>query len=166
MNHEYVDDGLLHVGGPASWSAEKVRKAQAAHGISVVEVENRAGQWQAVRPSPYARRLTSYTPFAVQGPAAGHAMMKTAADPEGRTVLGTLNNCASGMTPWGTYLSGEENWAFYFDAGDNPSPHQKRWGARKASFYRWAQFDERFNLEKHPNDQHTDQAYRDWASCT
>ncbi len=152
MNHEYVDDGLLHVGGIAPWTAEKVRKAQAAHGISVVEIENRVGQWQAVRPSPYARRFTSYTPFAVQGPAAGHPMMKTAADPSGRTVLGTLNNCASGMTPWGTYLSGEENWAFYFDGGDNPTPHQKRWGARKTSFYRWAQFDERFNLEKHPNE--------------
>jgi uncharacterized protein len=152
MNHEYTDDGLLHVGGLAAWSAEKVRKAQAAHGISVVEVENRDGQWQAIRPSPYARRLTSYSPFAIQGPAAGHAMMKTAADPVGLTVLGTLNNCASGMTPWGTYLSGEENWAFYFDAGNTPTPHQKRWGARKTSFYRWAQFDERFNLEKHPNE--------------
>jgi uncharacterized protein len=152
MNHEYVDDGLLHVGGLANWSAEKVRKAQAAHGISVVELEHVNGQWNVVRPSRYARRLTAYTPFAVQGPAAGHPLMQTAADPAGRTVLGTLNNCASGMTPWGTYLSGEENWAFYFDAGDAPSAHQKRWGARKAGFYGWPKFDERFNLEKHPNE--------------
>ena len=152
MNHEYVDDGLLHVGGQLPWTAEKVRKAQAAHGISIIEIENRAGQWTAVQPSNYARRITLQTPFALQGPAAGHPMMQTAADPGGRKVLGTLNNCASGMTPWGTYLSGEENWAFYFDGGDKIDAHQKRWGARKSSFYRWGEHDERFRLDKHPNE--------------
>ena len=152
MNHEYTDDGLLHADGMKTWSAEKVRKAQAAHGVSVIEVELRDNRWQMVRPSKYARRFTSFTPFAVQGPAAGHALMRTAADPAGRTVLGTLNNCASGMTPWGTYLSGEENFAFYFDAGDNPDAHQKRWGVRKTSFYRWPEHDERFDATKHPNE--------------
>lgn len=152
MNHEYTDDGLLHTDGMATWSAQKVLKAQAAHGISVIEVELKAGVWDMVRPSPYARRLTSNTPFAVGGPAAGHAMMKTAADPAGRTVLGTVNNCASGKTPWGTYLSGEENWAFYFDAGKNVDPHHKRWGLREKGFYRWAEFDVRFDVVKNPNE--------------
>ena len=154
MNHEYTDDGLLHPDGMKTWSAEKVRKAQAAHGVSVVEIEFKNGRWQAVLPSKFARRLTAYTPFAVSGPAAGHALMKTAADPSGLRVLGTLNNCASGMTPWGTYLSGEENWAFYFDGPDKPDADQARWGMRKASSYRWAEHDERFDAKKHANEFH------------
>jgi uncharacterized protein len=155
MNHEYTDDGLLHTSGFAQWSAEKVRKSQAAHGVSVIEVKQSAsnnGQWEMVRPSKLARRFTSNTPFSIQGPAAGHAMMRTAQDPAGRTVKGTLNNCASGKTPWGTYLSGEENWAFYFDAGKQISDHGKRWGLRDRSTYRWAEFDDRFNAEKNPNE--------------
>ena len=83
MNHEYTDDGLLHTKGVSGWSAESVRKSQAAHGVSVIEVEQKQGAWQMVRPSQYARRFTSFTPFAVHGPAAGHALMKTAADPTG-----------------------------------------------------------------------------------
>ena len=160
MNHEYTDDGLLHVDGMKTWSAEKVKKAQAAHGVAVIEVELRddadkssgKAAWQMVRPSRYARRFTAYSPFALSGPAAGHALMRTAADPAGRTVLGTLNNCASGITPWGTYLSGEENFAFYFDGGDKLDAHQQRWGLRKSGFYRWPEHDERFNAAKHPNE--------------
>ncbi len=154
MNHEYTDDGLLHADGLATWSAEKVRKGQAAHGVSVIEVALRDGRWQMVRPSRYARRFTAFTPFAVQGPAAGHAAMRTAADPAGRLVLGTLNNCASGQTPWGTYLSGEENWAGYFDGGDKIDADQARWGLRKAGWYRWAEHDERFDTTRHPNEFH------------
>jgi secreted PhoX family phosphatase len=105
MNHEYADDGLLHGDGMKTWTAEKVRKAQAAHGVSVIEVEQKGGQWHVVRPSPWARRITASTPMSFGGPAAGHALLKTAADPSGRRVLDTLNNCASGITPWGTYLS-------------------------------------------------------------
>jgi secreted PhoX family phosphatase len=152
MNHEYVDDGLLHTDGMKTWHAGKVRKAQAAHGVSVIEVALQDGRWRMVRPSRYARRFTAYTPFAVQGPAAGHPLMRTAADPQGRTVLGTLNNCASGMTPWGTYLSGEENFAFYFDGGDPLDAHQQRWGLRKTGFSGWAPHDERFDAAKHPNE--------------
>jgi secreted PhoX family phosphatase len=56
------------------------------------------------------------------------------------------------MTPWGTYLSGEENWSYYFSAGEKPSPHHKRWGLRAKSYYQWEQFDERFNASLHPNE--------------
>jgi len=154
MNHEYTDDGLLHADGLKTWSAEKVKKAQAAHGVSVIEVESKDGRWQMVRPSRYARRFTAFSPFAIGGPAAGHPLMRTAADPAGRTVLGTLNNCASGKTPWGTYLSGEENWAFYFDGGESIDADQQRWGLRKSSSYRWAEHDERFNTSRHPNEFH------------
>jgi hypothetical protein len=152
INHEYTDDGLLHVGGFNNLTAEKVKKSQNAHGLSVYEVALKNGNWQMVRPSRFARRFTMDAPFTVQGPAAGHAMMKTASDPTGRTVLGTLNNCASSKTPWGTYLSGEENFAFYFDGGDTPSADQRRWGLRKTGFYRWPEHDPRFDATKHPNE--------------
>jgi secreted PhoX family phosphatase len=152
VNQEYTEEGLLHVGGQTGWSADKVRKSQAAHGISVIEVEQQGGAWQMVRPSRYARRITATTPFAIGGPAAGHTLMKTAADPAGRTVLGTIGNCASGKTPWGTYLSGEENFQNYFSAADQPTAHERRWGIRKTTWYRWPEFDERFDTVRNPNE--------------
>jgi secreted PhoX family phosphatase len=152
MNHEYTDDGLLHADGFKTWNAEKVKKAQAAHGLSVIEVAVVDGQWQMVRPSTYARRFTATTPFSIGGPGAGHALMKTAADPAGRTVLGTINNCASAGTPWGTYLSGEENFANYFAAGPKLDEHQRRWGLRERSSYRWNEHDERFDATRNPNE--------------
>lgn len=155
MNHEYTDDGLLHPDGMSNWSAEKVRKAQAAHGVSVIEIERREdGGWQMVRPSPYARRITASTPFALGGPAAGHPLMRTAADPQGRTVLGTLANCASGRTPWGTYLSGEENFNSYFDGGPTRDADQRRWGMADKGWMRWGEHDERFDARRHPNEFH------------
>lgn len=153
VNHEYTDDGLLHPGGMADWSAEKVRKSQAAHGVSVVEVRRQGGHWQVVRPSAYGRRITADTPIAVAGPAAGAAALRTAADPAGRTIRGTLNNCAMGVTPWGTYLTCEENFNGYFKAGKTPTPDQKRYGiGAKTAGYRWHEFDERFDAERHPNE--------------
>ena len=152
-NHEYTDDGLLHPGGMTPWTLEKVRKSQASHGVSVIEVELTADGWAMVRPSAFARRFTALTPFALGGPAAGHTMMQTAGDPAGRTVLGTFGNCASGKTPWGTYLSGEENFVDYFNLGEaQPTPHQKRWGLRKSVFYRWNVHDDRFEAARHPNE--------------
>jgi secreted PhoX family phosphatase len=71
INHEYTDEGLLHSDGMDTWTAAKVRKSQAAHGIAIIEVRERGDQWDVVRPSPYARRLTAYSPFALSGPAAG-----------------------------------------------------------------------------------------------
>ncbi len=152
LNHEYTDDGLLHPDGFAPMTPAKVRKSQNAHGLSVYEVQLRGQQWAVVRPSRFARRFTLDTRFAVGGPAAGHPLMRTAADPAGRTVLGTLNNCASSRTPWGTYLSGEENFAFYFGAGKTLDAHQQRWGLREKSFYAWENSDERFDVQKTPNE--------------
>lgn len=152
LNHEYTDDGLLHPDGFVPMTPAKVKKSQNAHGLSVYEVKFNGQQWEVVRPSRFARRFTLDTPFAVGGPAAGHPMMRTAADPAGRTVLGTLNNCASSRTPWGTYLSGEENWAFYFGGSKNLDAHQKRWGLRDKSFYAWEGSDARFDVQKTPNE--------------
>lgn len=154
MNHEYADDGLLHADGMATWTAEKVRKSQAAHGVSVIEVANKGDRWEVVRPSRWARRITASTPMAVGGPAAGHALLRTAADPQGQRILGTFNNCASGITPWGTYLTGEENFIGYFKGPEQPDAHQVRWGLRKgdAFGYRWHEHDERFDATRHPNE--------------
>lgn len=155
INHEYTDDGLLHPGGMEPWTAEKVRKSQAAHGVSVLEVEQAAdGRWEVVRPSRHARRITATTPIALAGPAAGHRLMRTAADPQGRLVRGTLNNCASGRTPWGTYLAGEENFNGYFAGPREPDAHARRWGLGGGSWYRWHEHDERFDADQHPHEPH------------
>jgi len=165
LNHEYTDDGLLHVGGMTPWTAEKVAKSQAAHGVSIIEVRLGKDGWTVVRPSRYGRRITARTPARIGGPLAGHARMRTAADPSGTLVLGTLNNCAHGHTPWGTYLTCEENWAGYFvnPSGDVPgvSPeeraiilrNQARYGITAAGDgYRWHEHDVRFEASLHPNE--------------
>ena len=153
MNHEYVDHGLLFTDGMATWTAEKVRKSQAAHGVSIIEVEDKAGKWNVVNPSPWGRRITVNTRTEMSGPAMGHALLKTASDPAGRVVMGTLNNCASGITPWGTYLTSEENFINYFSGGDSLSEHEKRWGLKKGGGgYRWHEHDARFDAVKNPNE--------------
>ncbi len=153
INHEYSDDGLLHGDGFAHWSAEKVRKSQNAHGCSVIEVRAEGGQWQVVRPSPYARRITARTPMQIAGPAAGVAAMQTAADPAGLEVLGTFNNCAHGYTPWGTYLTCEENWDGYFTHSGTLTADQRRNGVTAAGRgYRWSEFDPRFDAGNHPHE--------------
>lgn len=153
VNHEYVDHGLLFPDGMADWSAEKVAKSMAAHGVSVVEIELRAGRWQHVTESRYARRITAGTPMRLAGPAAGHALLTTEADPDGRSVLGTFNNCACGQTPWGTYLSCEENFNGYFvrSAGE-PDALEKRFGIKAKSDYRWHEHEPRFDLARHPHE--------------
>lgn len=94
---------------------DEVRKEQAAHGLSIIEVKKNAkGEWQRVLASRFNRRLSALTPMKISGPLAGHVLMKTVDDPQGHEVLGTLNNCSMGVTPWGTYLMCEENWHKYF----------------------------------------------------
>src|SRR5438128_2494937 len=78
LNHEYLDQQLLFPDGMKTWSAEKVAKAQNAVGVSVIEVRLDGTEWKVVRPSKYARRITARTPCAIAGPAAGHALMRTA----------------------------------------------------------------------------------------
>jgi hypothetical protein len=153
LNHEYIDEGLLFTDGQRTWSAEKVLKAQHAVGVSVVEVKLKDGAWRLVRPSPYARRVTARSPCRIAGPAAGHALTRTAADPEGRRVLGTYNGCAHGWTPWGTYLTCEENWHFHFVNRGPIPPEQRRYGITATGRrYRWDEHDERFDAGKHPHE--------------
>ncbi|MFN4115140.1 MAG: PhoX family protein [Inhella sp.] len=157
MNHEYADHGLLFADGGLDWSAEKVAKSQAAHGISVIEIRQQAdGRWTLVSPSRFARRITASTPHEISGPAAGHPLMRTAADPSGRRVLGTISNCAAARTPWGSYVAGEENFIGYFRGPNRPDADQIRWGVRPGEQwgYRWVEHDERFDMTLHPNESH------------
>jgi secreted PhoX family phosphatase len=153
VNHEYADDGLLHTDGMRTWSAEKVRKCQAAHGVSVIEIRQQQDRWEVVRASRYARRITAATPMRISGPAAGHALMRTQADPSGMRVLGTINNCSNGTTPWGTYLTCEENFYAYFTNRGTIPVEQRRYGVTEKGYrYRWEEHDARFDAQAHPNE--------------
>jgi secreted PhoX family phosphatase len=164
QNHEYTDDQLLHpdggtiiVNGVAqsfNWTHEKTLKSLAAHGVGIIEVRKRRGQWEVVRPSYFARRITGYTPICIGGPAAGHPLMQTSADPTGALALGTLNNCAMGYTPWGSYLACEENFNGYFrKLTGAPTPLEARYGISAAGFgYWWHETDKRFDVNVEPNE--------------
>ncbi len=152
QNHEYTDDVLLFTDGAASWTAEKTAKSQAAHGVGVVEVRRFGGEWKVVRPSAFARRITATTPMSISGPAAGHALLTTAADPTGTAVLGTINNCAMGHTPWGTYLTCEENFNGYFRKVAATNALEKRYGIGSSSSYKWYTTDPRFDVDATPNE--------------
>jgi secreted PhoX family phosphatase len=159
-NHEYVTEPMLFAGyDPANPTEEQVRISWAAHGMSVVVVEQqRSGELHAVVDRRYNRRITAHSPFTVRGPAAGSALLRTAADPAGTTVLGTLNNCAGSLTPWGTMLSGEENVNQYFaNAGQVADPVTRARLARYgfptgASERKWERFDRRWDLAQEPNE--------------
>ena len=152
LTHAATDDGLLHVRGTLGWSADKVKKAQAARGVSVVEVALDGGVWRQVRPSKLARRVTATTPMAISGPAAGHRLLRTAADPAGRRVLGTLSTGAIALTPWGTCLVAETAGTECFATADQPTAHERRWGLQRAPASRWHEHDERFDTVRHPSE--------------
>lgn len=155
INHEYADLGLLFPEGAQAVGSDAVAKGQAAHGFSVTEIVRQAdGRWVPVLPSPFARRITASTPHAVGGPAAGHPLLRTAADPAGQRILGTLADCAAAATPWGSYVAGEENFIGYFRGPQQPNAHERRWGLRAGEGwgYRWAEHDERFDAALHPNE--------------
>jgi secreted PhoX family phosphatase len=131
-----------------------------AHGLSVVEIRrNEAGAWEVVRDSEYNRRITATTPMEISGPASGAELMKTNKDSSGTTVTGTLNNCAGGITPWGTVISGEENFQQYFAnlaslPEDDPrfALHDRFGLNEEASERRWEEFHPRFDIGQEPNE--------------
>ncbi len=167
VNHEYSDESLMFRGYTDGTSAteEQIRIGMAAHGGSVVEIERvgGSGQWKLVTRGSrrYNRRVTVHTPMKFTGPAAGSALLRTAADPKGTTPVGMLNNCAGGTTPWGTVLSGEENFNQYFVNGNGVPEAQKPYLARygvnittgvPSGNRRFDRVEERFDLAKHPNE--------------
>jgi secreted PhoX family phosphatase len=172
VNHEYTNEEVMFPGlgrqdraDFAGMTPELIDIEMAAHGGTVVEIAKGAnGKWTLVRDSGYNRRITPLdTSMTFSGPAAGHTRMKTTDDPDGMAVIGTLNNCAGGMTPWGTYLMAEENFHGYFwtdtldadgkaDLSAQPEAEQmKRYGV-PGRWYAWGTTHDRFNIDKEPNE--------------
>lgn len=116
MNHEALTDNFLHVAGSSARPrpAAESDKEVPAHGVSIIEVSNTSTGWGYVQASTFNRRVTPLTPVELSGPARGNALMSTKYSPAGTGARGTINNCGTGYTPWGTFLTGEENWAGYF----------------------------------------------------
>ncbi|MER9438345.1 PhoX family phosphatase [Mesorhizobium sp. M0618] len=168
VNHEYTNPHLMFPGivkivekdgkksaEVAPLSKEQVDVEMAAHGGTIVEIRKDGGKWQVVRDGKLNRRITSNTEMALSGPVAGHDRVKTNADPSGTKVFGTFNNCAGGVTPWGTYVMAEENIHGYF-SGELPEGHKeaanyKRLGIPEGA-YEWAAHYERFDLAKEPSE--------------
>ena len=155
VNHEATTDEKLssffiHANGGTSTlprPAAEVDKELAIHGISIVEVRNNNGQWSTVQNSPFNARITQNTTVEISGPAKGHVQLKTKYSPNGTQTRGTLNNCGTGTTPWGSMVTGEENWFGYFtrSEGDDAARGDKsvvalnRYGRKKgaASRHGW-----------------------------
>lgn len=191
VNQEYTHESILHPDGldelsgglPGSVATiEKIRKSQAAHGVSIVEIRRTGKKWKIVKNSKHARRITANTPMKLSGPAAGSALVRTkkyeirptGSLPTGQLTdgfecWGTANNCAHGYTPWGTYITCEENWNGYFgwkNAGHTQTQLEKRYGITIDGFttnvgfgntgiYKWHKVDDRFDTDMTPNEPHT-----------
>jgi secreted PhoX family phosphatase len=171
INHEYTAPQLMFPGwtkegadadaiSEASLAAQTPEQSaieMMAHGAAVIEVMKENGRWRVVEHSQYARRITPETEMTLSGPAAGHELLKTSADPTGTKVLGTVNNCAGGKTPWGTVLMAEENFNGYF-GGTAPetgplAETYKRYGIPDG-WNPWYKTVERFDVAKEPNEPH------------
>ena len=121
MNHEATTDQFLHAAGSTTIPrpAAEADKEIPVHGLSIVEVRKVSGKFAYQKGSAYNRRITPLTPLQINGPARGNALMKTKFSAAGTDARGTINNCGTGYTPWGTLLTGEENWSGYFKRGDD-----------------------------------------------
>ena len=161
VNHEYTTAADMFPDfDPATYpTQEQARVEIEAHGFSVVELRlGEDGRWRFDRRSPFNRRCTGSTPIEVAGPLRGHPMMRTSADPDGTRVLGSLNNCAGGRTPWGTILTCEENFDQYFAnfervQDESVKKLSMRIPAEKGATERgWEKHVERFDLARHPTE--------------
>jgi secreted PhoX family phosphatase len=176
VNNEYTDDALMFPGNPGLRGIREgatraymkkhpqvVAVAKAATGVSIVEVKRERGRWRFVKNSKYNRRITADTPINIGGPARGAALMKTKDDPAGERAFGTFANCAGGETPWGTYLTAEENIQDYFANLDQLNARKdidpfivdahrrfRMWKAQ--SLYNWDIADSRFDLAVAPTE--------------
>ncbi|MBY6160977.1 PhoX family phosphatase [Mameliella alba] len=158
VNSEYVNPKInlpaASEGMPTS--ADEVRMLQNFQGVTVMEVADNGDGYAVVVDSPLNRRIDHNTPMTMDGPVAGSDLVKTNADPDGMSPLGTLNNCGSGKTLWGTYLTCEENFNGYFGATGEYDATEgfKRYGIGGEGRYAYEKFDARFDLSKEPNEPH------------
>ncbi len=166
VNHEYTSAEMMFAGlagmdRPARLAAatlDRVNTEMMAHGGSVIEIKRLNGTWSVVSDSRYGRRITAETEMRIAGPAAAHVKLKTKADPTGTLVRGMVNNCAGATTPWGTWLTCEENINFYFSnkaalEGHPDAAALKRYGIPSEA-YAWGKFHDRFDIAKEPNEPH------------
>jgi secreted PhoX family phosphatase len=173
VNHEYLNAELIWPGHHGAGMRLEARKAwmdkhpnavafmQAAHGVTVMQLHRDAGGWKRDVAARENRRITSRTPMDIHGPARGHELMRTKADPTGTRVLGTLANCSAGKTPWGTYLTSEENIDDYFAGARSMLKSRKdaalieayrRFPFRENSLYGWDAQDPRFDTRVEPRE--------------
>ncbi|NJO55922.1 MAG: PhoX family phosphatase, partial [Rhodospirillales bacterium] len=172
VNHEYVNPELMFVNWPEDSSGieeyvklnpEAVRVMQEAHGVTIVEIKRRTQTWEYHKGSKFNRRITATTPIKITGPAAGDPLLQTSADPEGKTVLGMVNNCAGGKTPWGTVLTCEENVDRYFgnyeayknDSSADPNvidAHESIPPRDGLDDWGWLAVDDRYDVSKEPKE--------------
>ena len=163
VNHEYTNDELMY---PADTYDDVTRTALSMSyvGMSVVQIKRglQPGNWRVdgnLEKATHNRRIHIDTEFRVAGPAAGDDRLKTTEDPTGRLVKGTMNNCAGGTTPWGTVLSGEENFNFYFDLPEGETLDERyaaeyaRYGITGAGSG-WSAVQDRFDLSVEPHEPH------------
>ncbi len=164
VNHEYTNEELMFPGvglqdtkeaAFGKMTQELVDIERAAHGGAVIEIKRENGKWGVIAGSKFARRIDVDTPMELTGPVAGHDRLKTSADATGRRVLGTVNNCAGGLTPWGTWLTCEENFHFYFSgnmADSHPEARNYKRIGLPGNSYAWYKYDQRFDVTKEPNE--------------
>nr|WP_120491749.1 PhoX family phosphatase [Corynebacterium lactis] len=160
-SHEYTTEPMMFRGyKKEDATKEQVDIGLAAHGHTVLAVEEDSkGFLKPILSDKRNRRITGFTEFTVDGPAAGHDLLKTKADPTGMKIEGTLNNCSGGVTPWGTFLSGEENADQYFGnvgklEDEEAVKHLKRYSVKnkEMSDRAWEKYYDRFDVSKEPNE--------------
>lgn len=122
VNHEYVNP--LFIAGNDRTKAN-IDKERLEVGGSIIEIEKRNEEWALVANSSYNRRLDSYTkiPFAWKDKIAGSHIGE-----------GTMGNCAGGYTPWGTFLTCEENYDMFWGEVDSKGNFDKN------SWLQWNKF--------------------------
>ena len=140
VNHEAITPAFLHKQGQTIVDdrrtvEDEVMKEMYAHGVSVVEVVRDGKGFKLKRDSRFNRRITTFTDMEITGPAARSTLMVTKYSQTGTRTRGTLANCANGHTPWGTYLTCEENWAGFFRRP--ASDDSKRSAKELAAFKRY-----------------------------
>tara|TARA_Y100001968_G_C19441184_1_gene762599 strand:+ start:1717 stop:3534 length:1818 start_codon:yes stop_codon:yes gene_type:complete len=160
VNNEYCNKNIIFGNrdskGPET--EDDIRKEIASVGVSIFEIEKINGKWYIKKDSIYNRKITPNTPIKTTGPAAGNHQLCTQEDMEGTLIKGTFSNCGNGITPWGTYLTCEENFNSYFyivnkNNNFSISKKEKRYGLNKSyTGSRWWKKNERFNLSNNPNE--------------